>query len=101
MAVKNSVMLRVVSLLLTFRAPERSETLPWVSAFSAKEARELQHTHCQQNNKTGSVANFKVLSVSHFHHDFFFKKALTVLRGPLAYPNGLLDLHIETFGTIS
>jgi hypothetical protein len=26
-----------------------------------------------------------------------FKKALTVLRGPLAYPNGLLDLHIETF----
>jgi hypothetical protein len=22
---------------------------------------------------------------------------LTVLRGPLAYPNGLLDLHIETF----
>jgi hypothetical protein len=28
---------------------------------------------------------------------FFFKKALTVLRGPLAYPNGLLDLHIETF----
>jgi hypothetical protein len=24
----------------------------------------------------------------------FFKKALTVLRGPLAYPNGLLDLHI-------
>jgi hypothetical protein len=28
----------------------------------------------------------------------FFKKALTVLRGPLAYPNGLLDLHIETFG---
>jgi hypothetical protein len=35
------------------------------------------------------------------HSDFpkviFFKKALTVLRGPLAYPNGLLDLHIETF----
>jgi hypothetical protein len=31
--------------------------------------------------------------------DFFFKKkALTVFRGPLAYPNGLLDLHIETFG---
>jgi hypothetical protein len=31
---------------------------------------------------------------------FFFKKkkALTVLRGPLAYPNGLLNLHIETFG---
>jgi hypothetical protein len=28
----------------------------------------------------------------------FFKKALTVLRGPLAYPNGLLDLHIEKFG---
>jgi hypothetical protein len=27
----------------------------------------------------------------------FIKKALTVLRGPLAYPNGLLDLHIETF----
>jgi hypothetical protein len=26
-----------------------------------------------------------------------FQKALTVLRGPLAYPNGLLDLHIETF----
>jgi hypothetical protein len=26
------------------------------------------------------------------------KKALTVLRGPFAYPNGLLDLHIETFG---
>jgi hypothetical protein len=26
-----------------------------------------------------------------------FLKALTVLRGPLAYPNGLLDLHIETF----
>jgi hypothetical protein len=30
--------------------------------------------------------------------DFFFKKALTALRGPLAYPNGLLDLHIEIFG---
>jgi hypothetical protein len=29
---------------------------------------------------------------------FLYKKALTVLRGPLAYPNGLLDLHIETFG---
>jgi hypothetical protein len=28
---------------------------------------------------------------------FLFRKALTVLRGPLAYPNGLLDLHIETF----
>jgi hypothetical protein len=28
----------------------------------------------------------------------FSKKALTVLQGPLAYPNGLLDLHIETFG---
>jgi hypothetical protein len=27
-----------------------------------------------------------------------FLKALTLLRGPLAYPNGLLDLHIETFG---
>jgi hypothetical protein len=26
------------------------------------------------------------------------KKALTVLRRPLAYTNGLLDLHIETFG---
>jgi hypothetical protein len=26
------------------------------------------------------------------------KKVLTVLRGPLAYPNGLLDLHRETFG---
>jgi hypothetical protein len=26
-----------------------------------------------------------------------FLKTLTVLRGPLAYPNGLLDLHIETF----
>jgi hypothetical protein len=25
----------------------------------------------------------------------FLKKALTVLRGPLAYPNGLLDLHIR------
>jgi hypothetical protein len=33
-------------------------------------------------------------------HYFFFlkKKALTVLSGHLAYPNGLLDLHIETFG---
>jgi len=29
--------------------------------------------------------------------DIFFLKAFTVLRGPLAYPNGLLDLHIETF----
>jgi hypothetical protein len=29
---------------------------------------------------------------------FCFKKALTVLHGPLAYPNGLLDLHIETYG---
>jgi hypothetical protein len=32
---------------------------------------------------------------------YFFlkkKKAVTVLRGSLAYPNGLLDLHIETFG---
>jgi hypothetical protein len=28
----------------------------------------------------------------------FFKKALTVLRGPLACHNGRLDLHIETFG---
>jgi hypothetical protein len=27
----------------------------------------------------------------------FFKKALAVLRGLLVYPNGLLDLHIETF----
>jgi hypothetical protein len=27
--------------------------------------------------------------------NIFFKKALTVLCGPLAYPNGLLDLHIE------
>jgi hypothetical protein len=26
-----------------------------------------------------------------------YRKALTVLRGPLAYPSGLLDLHIETF----
>jgi hypothetical protein len=29
---------------------------------------------------------------------YSFKKALTVLRGPLAYPNGILDLYIETFG---
>jgi hypothetical protein len=29
--------------------------------------------------------------------DFFFFKG-TVLRGPLAYHNELLDLHIETFG---
>jgi hypothetical protein len=29
---------------------------------------------------------------------FYFKKALTVLRGPLACPNGRPDLHIETFG---
>jgi hypothetical protein len=28
----------------------------------------------------------------------FFLKALTVARRPLAYPNGLLDLHIETLG---
>jgi hypothetical protein len=28
---------------------------------------------------------------------YFFLKALTVVCGPLAYPNGLLDLHIETF----
>jgi hypothetical protein len=28
--------------------------------------------------------------------NFLFKKALTVLHGPLAYPTGLLDLHIET-----
>jgi hypothetical protein len=28
----------------------------------------------------------------------FFKKALTVLCRPLAYPNGLLDLHIEALG---
>jgi hypothetical protein len=28
----------------------------------------------------------------------FFKKAVTVLRELLAYPNGLLDLHVETFG---
>jgi amino acid transporter len=27
-----------------------------------------------------------------------FKKALIFLRGHLAYPNGLLDLHIETIG---
>jgi hypothetical protein len=32
------------------------------------------------------------------HAEIFFLKELTVLRGPLAYPNGLLDLHIETFG---
>jgi hypothetical protein len=29
---------------------------------------------------------------------YFFLKALTVLRRPLAYPNGLLDPHIEIFG---
>jgi hypothetical protein len=35
----------------------------------------------------------------HFAGNFaVFLKVLTVLRGPLAYPNGLLDLHIETFG---
>jgi hypothetical protein len=28
---------------------------------------------------------------------YFSKKALAVLRGPLAYTNRLLDLHIETF----
>jgi len=27
----------------------------------------------------------------HINEFFFFLKALTVLRGPLAYPNGLLD----------
>jgi hypothetical protein len=26
---------------------------------------------------------------------YLFLKALTALRGPLAYPNGLLDLHID------
>jgi hypothetical protein len=34
----------------------------------------------------------------HINEFFFFLKALTVLRRPLAYPNGLLDLHIETLG---
>jgi hypothetical protein len=34
-------------------------------------------------------------------YHLFFKKALTVLRGPLAYPNGLLDLDAETFGRTS
>jgi hypothetical protein len=29
------------------------------------------------------------------YFNFFFKKLLTVLRGPLAYPNGLLDLDID------
>jgi hypothetical protein len=29
---------------------------------------------------------------------YFLKKALTVLRGPMAYPNELLDLYIDTFG---
>jgi hypothetical protein len=28
----------------------------------------------------------------------FFLKRHLVLRGPFAYPNGLFDLHIETFG---
>jgi hypothetical protein len=32
------------------------------------------------------------------HTYLIFLKALTVLRGHVAYPNGLLDLHIETFG---
>jgi hypothetical protein len=32
------------------------------------------------------------------HIHFCFKKAFTVLHEPLAYPNGLLDLHTETFG---
>jgi hypothetical protein len=41
-------------------------------------------------------AHFTVLHLSLL--TYFFKKALTILRGHLAYPNGLLDLHIETFG---
>jgi hypothetical protein len=32
-----------------------------------------------------------------FSYVHVFLKALTVLRGHLAYTNGLLDLHIETF----
>jgi hypothetical protein len=44
------------------------------------------------------------LSIKNSGHIFFVtfiflkKKVLTILHGPLAYPNGLLDLHIETFG---
>jgi hypothetical protein len=38
------------------------------------------------------------LNVAETADAMFFLKVLTVLRGRLAYPNGLLDLHIETFG---
>jgi hypothetical protein len=37
-----------------------------------------------------------IINISDYY--FFFEKALTVLRGPLASLNGLLYLHIETFG---
>jgi hypothetical protein len=49
-----------------------------------------------------SIAVSKKCNVEHFmtmHKDFFvLKKALTILRGTLSYLNGLLNLHIETFG---
>jgi hypothetical protein len=52
------------------------------------------------------VVGCPVLTASHLDShlptrsllDLFFLKALTVLPGPLAYPNGLLDLRVETFG---
>jgi hypothetical protein len=48
--------------------------------------------HCTLIHDTGLLNNLRVC---------FFKNALTVLRGTLAYPNGLLDLRIETFGRTS
>jgi hypothetical protein len=42
--------------------------------------------------------NYKYRNFFLHVYDYFFKKEGTVLRGLLAYPNGLLDLYIETLG---
>jgi hypothetical protein len=44
-----------------------------------------------------AVITSTLFTVNHIYIFFLLLKALTVLRGPLAYPNGLLDLHIGTF----
>jgi hypothetical protein len=51
----------------------------------------------RQNILTNRQTYKPTLLYAYFIFIYLFKKALTVLHGPLAYPNGLLDLHIETF----
>jgi hypothetical protein len=51
----------------------------------------------QKNGKKEAKIKIKIF-MKNSKCTYIFLKALTVLRGPLAYPNGLLDLYIETFG---